>query len=402
MKQILSMILFMFMFSGIYSQDFNNRLDSLMKKYYKDGEPGAFLCIELKGKIIFKKGYGLANRETQSKIGASTNFNIGSVTKQFTAFAILKLAAENRLSLEDHLTKFFPDFNQKIGGSINIRQLLTHSSGIIDHYEYTDTLKIRHAADRDVLMAVQNLDSTYFPPGTKYRYSNTAYCLLGMIIEKISGMPYAAYIRENILQPLGMKRAAIFEPGISIPERAIGYDRSNDGKSFHRLDADQSIFFSTEADGGLYTSIDEYVKWLESLELGMHEGNHLVMAARSPQFQIDASKFLAYGFGWFIGGNGEQQAVYHTGSNGGFRAIVYTLPKENDAVIIFSNRSDIDLESLVQDINNLLHISNKYFSKIESLVSFRNSSPNFAPCKKIKSYSTSFAKNWKGNAMALN
>jgi CubicO group peptidase (beta-lactamase class C family) len=199
-----------------------------------------------------------------------------------------------------------------------------------------------------------------------------------------------------------MNRAAIFEPGISIADRAMGYERSNASKVFHRLDADQSIFFSTEADGGLYVSMDEYLKWFQSLEMGSHEGNHIVLAARSPQFQIDASKYLAYGFGWFIGGSGQEQAVYHTGSNGGFRAIVYSIPKESDAVIIFSNRSDIDLERLVQDINNLLHISNKYFSKLESLVSFRSSSPNFAPCKKIKSYSTLYAKSWKGNAVALN
>ena len=367
----------------LYCQNDTKNIDSLLKTYYKENEPGAFVYICKNNKTIFKKGYGLANMQSKEKINNATNFNIGSLTKQFTAFCIVQLAERKQLSLQDKLIKYFPDFNRQTGNLITIQQLLTHCSGIIDHYAFTDTSIIKHASDKDVLNAVKNIDSTYFIPGTKYRYSNTAYCLLALVIEKISGISYNDYIKKNIFAPLAMQRSVVLKTGKPIYKQAIGYDFDGSKNLFSRLDADEAIFFSTEGDGGIYTSADEYLRWYQSLQQPLPANKTVVQKCRSAQFLIDPLNKLAYGYGWFVSEKDNAPAIYHTGSNGGFRAIVFTIPSKNYIVAVFSNRTGIDLENLVHQINEITGVTNNSFTKTEALVSFINSSPIFAACKEI-------------------
>jgi D-alanyl-D-alanine carboxypeptidase len=383
MKYLLYYIFFFLPPDHLHCQDTSKSIDSLLRTYYKDTLPGAIVLISKNNHTIFKKGYGLANLQTREKINSSTNFNIGSLTKQFTAFSIVQLAAKKQLSLQDKLTKYFHGFNNKTGNLITIRQLLTHSSGIIDHYAFTDTSLIKHAADKDVLSAVKNIDSTYFTPGTKYRYSNTAYCLLAMIIEKVSGQLYNDYIKKNIFTALSMPHAVVLRPGMHVYHQAYGYDYDSNKNSFSKLDADEAIFFSTEGDGGIYTSADEYLLWYRSLQKPLPVDKSVVQECRSSQFMIDTLNNLSYGYGWFVSEKDAAKAVYHTGSNGGFRAIVYSVPSKDYMITIFSNRTGVDLEVLVQQINKILGVTNNSFTKIETLVSFINSSPIFAPCKEI-------------------
>ena len=401
MKQILSFVFWVAISCRLFSQDMEQRLDSIFKVYYTPGQPAATVCIRLHGKVIFERGYGFANVTTQVPIDRGTRFNIGSITKQFTAYCILLLESQKHLSLADKLSKYFPIADPIIGG-ITIRQLLTHSSGLEDHYAFTDTGTIKHATDKDVLDAVMKQHGTLFTPGSQYRYSNTAYCLLGMIIEKLSGMSYASYLRKNIFDPLSMASSSVFKNGVPIPHRAMGYTAINGRAGFQLLDADQAIFFSTEADGGIYITMSDYIRWFDALQLRTRLDAALIDKARSPQFPIDAARKLAYGFGWFILGSDAAKSVYHTGSNGGFRAIVFTQPAKDNAVVILSNRDDIDLEMLLEQVNQILHIDSKSFTKIDSLVSFINSWPNFAPCKKTPLYSISSGRNSNASATALN
>ena len=159
-----------------------------LKTIYKTDAPGISISIIRTGKLIFKNSYGIADLETKTELSSKTNFNIGSLTKQFTAFAILQLVESKKLSLSDHLDKFFPRFDKKVAEAVTIKELLTHSSGIIDHYDLTNTKNMKHAHINDVLNAIKNIDSTYFVPGSHFRYSNTAYCLLSLIIEKMTGL----------------------------------------------------------------------------------------------------------------------------------------------------------------------------------------------------------------------
>ncbi|MBS1933014.1 MAG: beta-lactamase family protein [Bacteroidetes bacterium] len=377
----LFLLVFVFASSISFSQTPIQKIDALLNKIYKPNEPAIAIAIQQNGKTIFEKGYGLSNLETKTKNTTTTNFNIGSLTKQFTAFSILQLASKNKLSLSDKLIKFFPDFNTKPGNIITVQELLTHSSGIIDHYAFVDTNVVKHATDIDVLNAVKNIDSTYFTPRTQYRYSNTAYCLLAMIIEKLSGMSYPEYIKKNIFTPLAMNNSKVFQVKANILSRAYGYDTVQN--NFHRLDADDAIFFSTEGDGGIYTSVTDYLKWFNSLQTGKLLNKEWIAKARSPQFPVDKKNNLSYGYGWFVHPSDRpgQTNVYHTGSNGGFRAISFSIPSKKYLIIILSNRTGVDLENIVQEINKILRMGGDSYTKIDALESFNNSSLIFAPCK---------------------
>jgi CubicO group peptidase (beta-lactamase class C family) len=261
---------------------------------------------------------------------------------------------------------------------------------------------VKHATDKDVLAALQKADSLYFQPGTHYRYSNTAYCLLGMLIEKLSGMSYGEYLQKNILLPLGIHDAMVFQFNHPISKRVTGYDHSPGGK-FVRSDADESIFYSTEADGGLYISMNNYMKWCRAIESGKFSNTPMIRNAWQGQTLVDTLQGLWYGNGWFIRMlNGSKKVVYHTGFNGGFRTVVYMIPSADYCISIFSNRGDIDLEELIHRINQILGVTDNSFIKSGPLESFIHSWPIFAPCKETSLFSTSFIRNLNGKGMVLN
>jgi D-alanyl-D-alanine carboxypeptidase len=367
MKRLILLCLLLFTAMGSNAQSERDRTDSLMSSVYQSGLPGAAIAVIKDGAVVFRKGYGLADVESKAPITPSTNFNICSMTKQFTAYAILQLRREGKLSLDDKLSRFFPDFAPRVADTVSVRQLLTHSSGIMDHYSYVDRSQYREFWDKDVLTALRSVDSVYFPPGSRYRYSNTAFCLLSLIIEKLSGESYPAYIYNHIFAPLNMMRSSVIQPEFKISDRAFGYEPEKD--TFKISDAKESLFFSTMGDGGVYTSIDDYLRWLTAIQQKRVLDSELVKEAQSPQFPIASARYLAYGFGWFVAGSGDSMLVYHTGSNGGFRTIVLTKPSAKYAVVIFSNRSGIDLEDLVRVINRIYAIDDRAFVKLESLIS---------------------------------
>ena len=367
MKQILVFCLLFSLTINASAQNESARIDSLMSSLYKPGYPGAAIAVVKSGEVVFKRGYGVADLDSKNAITSSTNFNICSMTKQFTAYGILQLLLEGKLSLDDKLNMYFSDFAPRVAGMITIRNLLTHSSGIVDHYSYVDKKLYKEFWDKDVLTAIQHVDSVYFQPGSRYQYSNTAFCLLSQIIERLSGETYPAYIVNHIFTPLGMNRSGVIQPDFRISDRALGYECVND--TFKISDAKESLFFSTMGDGGVYTSIDDYLKWIFAIQQKKVLNPLLVQEAQSPQFPIDTARKISYGYGWFVAGSGNEKLVYHTGSNGGFRTIVFTKPSENYSVVIFSNRTGVDLEDLIRVINKIYRVDDKAFVKLESLIS---------------------------------
>jgi len=331
-----------------------HQVDSLLKTIYKTDAPGISISIVKDRTLIFRKSYGMADLKTKTRLDSKTTFNIGSITKQFTAFAILQLAENKKLSLDDHLDKFFPALNKKVAATITVKELLTHSSGIIDHYDLADTKNLKHAHMIDVLNAIQNTDSTYFVPGSHFRYSNTAYCLLSLIIQEISGMGYAQYLRKNIFEPLGMNQTLVWNEKEKIKNEASGYEFDSTTSSFKTSGAEENIFFSTEGDGGIYTSVDDYLKWFLALQSGKIFPTGMIGLARSPQFPIDKENHLSYGYGWFVDESSAPVKVYHSGSNGGFRAYSFSVPEKNFLIVIFSNRDDVDLEKLIKNIYTII------------------------------------------------
>ena len=370
----------------------SNAIDSMLRSIYDPRQPGAVVGILSAGKIVFLQPYGLRDLTSRNPVNVNTLFNIGSLTKQFTAYAMMALVHEKKLALTDTLETFFPDLPPEIGRHITIQQMLSHCSGLPDHYAFTDTNIVRHATDRDVLVALTRADSLLFIPGTHYRYSNTAYCLMGLLLEKLTGISYASLLRQTIFTPLHMTETSVIDLHQPLPTAASSYSRNKAGV-FRELDADQSIFFSTEADGGIYTSMGDYLRWCRCLEQGCLD-TAVIHAQWTAGTLVDSVNGLSYGFGWFIGAGPAAGSIYHTGLNGGFRSASYLLPAENYAVVIFSNRDDIDLEDIVMRINHLMHVVPEFFIKSLPLESFNHCWPIFAPCKETPSFLTSSNRSW--------
>jgi CubicO group peptidase (beta-lactamase class C family) len=343
------------------------KIDSLLSTVYNSNSPGISIGIVENGKTIYQKGYGIKDITTKQPILPSTNFNIASLTKQFTAMAVLQLAEEGRLALDDKLGKFLPALNEDVASKITIRELLTHSSGLIDHYDYADTKNIQHAHNIDVFKAIHNIDSTYFTPGTHFKYSNTGFCLLALIIEKASGVTFNTYMKQHIFQPAGMGHTTVWSENEMIYSAATGYELDSAAGSFKKSQAEEHIFFSTEGDGGIYTSVVDYIKWYTALQEGKIFSKTMAAQARNLEFTIDQSRQLGYGFGWFIDAGTKPAKVYHSGDNSGFRTFSFTIPQQDFLIVIFANRNDINIEDLVLKIYQLLMPGATPFIKAEEL-----------------------------------
>ena len=344
-------------------------IDSLLSTMYNNQQPGIGIGIVQNGKTVFTGGYGVKDVTTKQPIQASTNFNIASLTKQFTAMAVLQLAQQGKLNLDDSPGKYLPSLNKHVANKITIRQLLSHSSGLIDHYSYASSKGLQHAHNIDVFKAIENIDSTYFTPGTQFRYSNTAFCTLALIIEKVSGTTYNNYIQQHIFKPAGMGHTTIWNEHAQIYQPATGYTLDSATQTFIKSQAEEHVFFSTEGDGGVYTSVDDYIRWFEALQGGTIFPSAIVQQARSIEFTIDKNKQLGYGFGWFLDAGSGAVKVYHSGDNSGFRTFTFSLPSQNFLIVVFANRDDINIEELVQKIYSILMPGVKPFTKVEELTS---------------------------------
>lgn len=307
-----------------------------MRRNFPAAQPGGALLVVVDGKTVYNRGVGWANREAKTPITPETNFRMASVSKQFTAMCILLLEGQKKLSVDDNLLKFFPDFNPRVGQKIKLRHLLTHTSGILDYESLLAPDRKTQVFDAEVLALLKPQDSTYFEPGRQFRYSNSAFCLLTQVVERIAKKPYLDFITENIFRPLGMNQTTLYEPARPIPNRAMGYAQGKEGKI--RL-SDQSVTSGTKGDGCVYTSLTDYKKWVDALAT-----NQLVdlpeMLAHI-NHPLDEQRNGFYGLGWFFtrtkGGGRE---LFHSGSTCGFSNCVVWLPEQKTLVVLFSNLAD--------------------------------------------------------------
>ena len=306
-------------------------LDEAIQKHTQNGEPGIALRIEKDGKVLYSSGHGLADTKTRAPITPNTNFRMASVSKQFTAMAILLLEQDGKISMDDPLSKFFPEIPVRVSGKIKLRHLLNHSSGIIDYESLmSDTIK-EQLSDEDVLNMVKTQDSTYFEPGTRFRYSNSAYCLMTLIIEKVSGNIFPDFIKERIFQPLEMKSSMIYRADAEIDQRAMGYARDNRGRI---QPSDQSLTSATKGDGGVYTSLNDYAKWIDGLRNNKLINFHKAMEKlKFPITEVPGSSYTA---GWFVKSN-SPDTFFHSGSTCGFSTFSIQVPSGNLSIVYFSN-----------------------------------------------------------------
>lgn len=332
MKPILTLMLATILITGCTMNN-EDKIDLIFKDYNKSDMPGAAVMVIDHSKIVFQKGYGLANVEKNLPVTDSTNFRLASVTKQFTAMCILMLIERGQLKFETTLKDIFPDFSE-YGKNITIKNLLQHTSGLIDYEDLiSDTVTVQ-VKDKDVLSMLMKTDSTYFETGSKHKYNNTGYALLALTVEKISGKPFGEFLNKNIFTPLEMKNTTAFEKNINeVTNRAFGYTIKGNKVQF----TDQSITSAVLGDGGIYTSLSDLYKWDQSLYNEKLISKKYLDQSWTEGTTTNGIKF-PYGFGWRLETYNGNKVVYHTGSTRGFRNIIYRIPEKEFTIVILTNR----------------------------------------------------------------
>ena len=306
------------------------QIDRLMRAY--DGAvPGAAVLLVQDGVPVVRRGYGFADVEARVAATPATNFRLASVSKQFTAAAALLLAEDGRLSLDDPAHRWLPAL-PPAADAVTLRHLLTHTSGLIDYEDVIPASMSAQLRDTDVLDLLESQDRTYFPPGTAYRYSNSGYALLALVVERASGRSFAEFLHQRIFEPLGMAATVAHEEGKStVSSRAYGY--SEERGSWTRTDQSQTS--AVLGDGGIYSSIDDMAKWDAALfddRLLGAESRRLAFAGAT---KTD-DPAVEYGLGWRITG----ESLWHSGESIGFRNVIVRYPRRRLTVVILTNRNE--------------------------------------------------------------
>ena len=308
---------------------------ALDKHLQENYTPGAALLIARAGEVLYENALGLANLETGESISPSTNFRLASVSKQFTAMSVQLLQQQGVLRYEDSLPKYFPELAH-IGGSISIKDLICHTSGLPDYEDFVAENRQEQVRDAEVLDITAVQTRLLFAPGSQYRYSNTGYVLLALLVEKVSGLPYAEFLQQHIFKPLGMADTVLYEAGKSIPNRAMGYALNAAGEVTF---SDQSTCSATKGDGCIYTSLRDYLKWHEALE--KCEAFKVDDSFQSINTTIEGNPGWLYSMGWFFSKRSKGSIeMYHTGNTCGFSNLVIRVPESQLLVVYFSNMAD--------------------------------------------------------------
>lgn len=325
----------------------SEKVDQLFAEY-SGAQPGAAVLVVKNGAPVFKKAYGLAHLEKNIAAETQTNFRLASVTKQFTAMCLMQLVERGDLTYETSLQEIFPAF-PNYGRAITVRHLLQHTSGLIDYEDLIPDTATVQVLDRDVLAMMMAQDSTYFTPGEKFRYSNSGYAVLAMIVEKVSGKTFATFLRENIFAPLQMTNTVAYERGISeVHHRAMGY-RMAEGKAVF---SDQSLTSAVLGDGGIYSSVEDLFKWDRALCANKLVSAETLARAFTPGVLNDGTQ-TEYGFGWFVGAYRGHARARHSGSTCGFRNELQRYPASESSVIILTNRAAPEVEALANQLADL-------------------------------------------------
>jgi len=349
MKNLVLFVLFAFVIVSCKPElTFEQKVDEIFSEFTPQ-TPGASVLIMQNNKVLLEKGFGLANLEQNIINEPKTNFRLASITKQFTAFSIMLLESEGKLSFDDKLEKFFPSFPD-YGKNITVRQILQHTSGLVDYENCINDSVTVQLKDQDVLDILMKQDSTYFQPGTKHLYSNSGYAVLALIVEKLSGKSFAEFLNERIFSPLKMNNSVAFEKGISqVENRAFGY--ANINSKFENTD--QSLTSAVLGDGGIYSSVLDMAKWSLEIDKPTLLPKEKLNVAFT-KLVLPNGEVVNYGFGWRLDPYKNYERPYHTGSTSGFSNMFMKIPELNLTIIVLMNVRDYDAKGYAEKIADLL------------------------------------------------
>lgn len=293
------------------------------------------------GKVVFAKGYGYADQAFQQANTLETKFYIGSITKQFTAAAILKLVEQGKLSLDDPITRYLPDYPEDPGRRITIHHLLTHTSGVPNYTESPELLLRRTSriSPNDLLrfFAYEPLD---FEPGTSFHYSNSGYIILGAIIERVSGQSYEAFLHKEFFNKLGMKNSGYARREAGLPNRAVGYTLDMDRNIVNA----PAIHFSVlHTAGALYSTVEDMLAWDRALYGTDVLGRQSVRTMLTPHAR-------GYGYGWFIERLWGRTHTFHGGFLDGFNTTFERWLEDQLCIVVFSNEDEAPVKKIARGL----------------------------------------------------
>lgn len=324
------------------AQDIEQKVDEYIEAHIKNSTFSGSILVAQNGKVLLSKGYGMANIEHDVPNTPETKFRLGSVTKQFTAMAIMQLQEKGLLSVDDRLSKFIPDYPN--GDRIYIHHLLTHTSGIpnITDLPELENIKTLNLPVEKTIEVFKH-KPLEFRPGEKFQYSNSGYILLGYIIEKVSGKSYEAYLKESIFDPLDMKDSGYDHYRTILRHRASGYFPGKDGV----VNAEYIDMSIPHGGGGLYSTIEDMYRWDRSLYTEK-------LIKKSSLDKIFTPFKNDYGYGWKIIQQFKRKCIRHAGGIEGFAAQISRYPENNACVIVLSNFQHAPVNDISRDLAAIL------------------------------------------------
>ena len=349
---LLLLIAILAVHASVMAQDKAAKIDELMKIYNNYRQFNGSVLVAENGKVIFKKGYGMANMEWNIPVETDTKFRLGSITKQFTSMLILQLVQEGKIKIEGKLTDYLTDYRKDTGDRISIHQLLNHTSGIPSYtglpnffqdisrnpYNVTDFVKKYTSGDLE------------FEPGSKFSYNNSGYFLLGAIIERVTGKTYEQVLKERIFDPLGMKNSGYDLSAPILAKRAGAYER-RPGGYINAPYLDMSLPYAA---GSLYSTVEDLYLWDQALYTDKLLSPQLKEVMYKPGLNN-------YAYGWVVrkaplGPKDEQvMVIEHGGGINGFNTLISRMPDSKNLVVLLNNTGGTKLGEMFQKIAAILY-----------------------------------------------
>ncbi|UCE41445.1 MAG: serine hydrolase [Candidatus Aminicenantes bacterium] len=349
---LLSLVFLLSIQIHAFSQDNISKIDVLIQAYIDLGQFNGSVLVAEKGKVIYKKGFGLANREWNLPNEPNTKFRLGSITKQFTSMLILQLVEKGKLDLQGKLSDYLPYYRKDTGSQVTIHHLLTHSSGIPS---YTSIPNFFEEISRDPY-SVEEFVKKYcsgdfqFEPGSRFLYNNSGYFLLGAIIEEITGKTYEEVLNEKIFSPLGMENSGYDRPGPIIPNRASGYSNAFDGYT-NAPYLDMSLPYAA---GSLYSTVEDLYLWDQALY------TEKLLSAEMRELMF-TPHMTNYGYGWGVrqkslpDSKEKLISIAHGGGINGFNTWIERLVDEKHLIVLLNNTPGANLGQMSDAIIRILY-----------------------------------------------
>jgi CubicO group peptidase (beta-lactamase class C family) len=348
MNNYFTSILFFFITYIGFSQSYQSKIDAVVSSTYSSKEPGISVLVAKDRKAIYSKAFGKSNLELNTPLETNSVFQIGSITKQFTATSILMLEEQGKLSVEDKIGKYIPEYAE-IGKDITIHHLLNHTSGIKNRTPVGDKGFISKTnMSPTELIAYFKDEPLEFKPGERFKYSNAGYILLGRIIEIVSGQPYSDFIEQNIFDKIGMKNSSCGDMKQVIPNLTKGYiiEQNDFVKSDY---INLSLAYSA---GAILSTTEDLLKWQNALLSNTLLKASSIKQAMTPTL-LNSGKRVPYGYGFRFSKLGNSPVIAHTGSTKGFTSIALFLPKEKLYITALTNCNCKNVNNVAKQVAEL-------------------------------------------------